>query len=117
MSENADQGVLSEYSTVKWFNASKGFGLITPMMAARICSSTTQKSDRRLRYADENQKVNFEVVRAKKALVQQRQAAVISAATVRPQGSAIRRAFFYSPINTRLYGAATCALDGVLFQE
>jgi cold shock CspA family protein len=30
--------------TVKWFNDQKGFGFITPLTVARICSPTTRKS-------------------------------------------------------------------------
>ena len=48
--------------TVKWFNADKGFGFITPRTAARICSSITPPSTRRRqsRSLDEGVKVSYE---------------------------------------------------------
>ena len=46
--------------TVKWFNADKGFGFITPEDGSKTCRTPHRDRRERYRSLDEGQKVSYE---------------------------------------------------------
>ena len=48
--------------TVKWFNATKGYGLSSPTPGARTCSSISRRSKRQVCRLPEGAKVSYDVV-------------------------------------------------------